>query len=221
MTEREILVRIRESEDIFNAIPSVVIIHYIHNGSVLYMSDKGLKMLGTTLEELREMGVDYYPRYFNVEEAAEYVPKILGMLERNNDEDVVSYYQQVRPGPGHEWKWHLSATKIYARGEDNKPLLTITTSTPVDTQHNFSANVERLVKENDFLRKHKHLFAKLTAREKEVLVFIAKGSSSLEIAEIMNLSEDTIKTHRRNIKKKLKAQNHYDIVYFAQAFGLI
>ena len=91
----------------------------------------------------------------------------------------------------------------------------------MDTQHNFTAKIERLVKENDFLRKNKHLFARLPGREKEVLVLIATGNSSLEIAGAMNLAEDTIKTHRRNIKKKINAQNHYDIVYFAQAFGLI
>ncbi len=221
MIKRETLERIKEAEPVFNLVPGVVIIHHIHNGAVVYMSDYGLKVLGVSLEELQEMGTDYYPRFFNVEEAAEYVPKILGMLERNNDEETVSYYQQVRRSPGHEWRWHLSATKIFARCEEGKPCLTITTSVPVDTQHNFTAKIERLVKENDFLRKNKHLFARLTGREKEVLILIATGNSSLEIAGAMNLAEDTIKTHRRNIKKKINAQNHYDIVYFAQAFGLI
>lgn len=219
--DRETVIRIKESETVFNSVPGVVIIHHIHNGTVVYMSDEGLNMLGTTIEALQQMDVEYYSRFFNLAEASEYVPKILGMLERNNDDETVSYYQQVRSSPAHEWVWYLSATKIYARDSTGKPLLTITTSIPVDTQHSFSANVERLVKENEFLRRNKHLISRLTNREKEVLVYIAKGSSSLEIAEEMNLAEDTVKTHRRNIKRKINAQNHYDIVYFAQAFGLI
>lgn len=43
----------------------------------------------------------------------------------------------------------------------------------------------------------------LTQTENVVLEYINKGYQTKQIAESMNLSEDTIKTHRKNIRKKL------------------
>jgi DNA-binding CsgD family transcriptional regulator len=65
------------------------------------------------------------------------------------------------------------------------------------------------------------LFALLTAREIEILKSIAIGKNSQEIAEELFLAEDTVKTHRRNIKRKIQVQNQFDLVLFAQAFDLL
>lgn len=43
----------------------------------------------------------------------------------------------------------------------------------------------------------------LTSRECEVLQFMAHGKSNKFIAHQLFISEDTVRTHRRNIRKKL------------------
>ncbi|MEL4072438.1 response regulator transcription factor [Ochrobactrum sp. GPK 3] len=43
----------------------------------------------------------------------------------------------------------------------------------------------------------------LSSRENDVLVLVAEGSSNREIASILGISEATVETHRKNIKKKL------------------
>ncbi|RUA30562.1 MAG: hypothetical protein DSY77_14045 [Bacteroidetes bacterium] len=45
--------------------------------------------------------------------------------------------------------------------------------------------------------------AELTFKEQEVLSLCKKGLSCQEMAEILFVSEDTIKTHRKRIVKKL------------------
>lgn len=45
---------------------------------------------------------------------------------------------------------------------------------------------------------------KLSAREKEILVQVLDYKSNREIAASFFIAEDTVKTHRRNIYKKLK-----------------
>lgn len=52
----------------------------------------------------------------------------------------------------------------------------------------------------------------LTAREKEILRLIAKGYSNPEIAGIILLSEETIKTYRKNLLLKFQARNSVDMV---------
>ena len=43
----------------------------------------------------------------------------------------------------------------------------------------------------------------LSARENDVLVLVAEGRSNREIASALGISEATVETHRKNIKKKL------------------
>jgi DNA-binding CsgD family transcriptional regulator len=218
--QEEIIAKIEEIRTVESKFPGAIIIHDLE-GKVVYMSQWGMDYLGTTLKELQQMGLDYYTHFFNAEDAKENVPKILGLLERNNDQEFVSHFQQVRRSPHHDWAWYLSAVKIFFRDETGKPLLTLTHALPVDAQHHIAAKARRLLEENNFLRNNYHVFDKLTKREKEILRLLALGNSSSDIAGELNISEKTAKTHRKNIRKKLSVENSYDITRFAQAFDLI
>jgi two-component system, NarL family, nitrate/nitrite response regulator NarL len=55
----------------------------------------------------------------------------------------------------------------------------------------------------------------LTLREKEVLVLIAEGLSSKEIASRLDLSVRTVETHRLNIKRKCELDGSAALVKFA------
>jgi DNA-binding CsgD family transcriptional regulator len=173
------------------------------------------------LEQLKEMGEGYHTYFFNPEDAKDYVPKIFALMEKNNDDESVSFFQQVRRSPQHDWEWYLSATRIFVRDDDGKPLLTITTATPVDSHQHISNKAQRLLEENNFLRHNHKVFDTLTKREREILRLIAMGLSSAEIASKLHLSEATVNTHRKNVKNKLNARSNYDITRFAQAFDLV
>lgn len=47
------------------------------------------------------------------------------------------------------------------------------------------------------------LYQKLTKRERQVMLMVAVGSTSNEIAKRLFIAANTVKNHRRNIKKKL------------------
>ena len=55
----------------------------------------------------------------------------------------------------------------------------------------------------------------LTRREKEIVRLIAKGRTTLEIAEALNLSKYTVDTHRKNIHKKLNIKTNTGLVSYA------
>lgn len=202
-------------------VPVVFIVHDLTDSSVVYMSQRGLEILGTTLEKIRVSSAEYHARYFNPDDAKDYIPKIFGLLERNNTDELVSYFQQVRSSPDHDWTWYLSSTKILLRDKAGKPRLIVTLAMPVDTIHPVTSKMERALEEANFLRRHHHIFTSLTRREKEILRLMALGVNSNEIAEKLHISEATASTHRRNIRNKLNAQTPYDITKFAQAFDLI
>lgn len=219
--QKTIAEKIEQIIQIENFFPGVVIIHDIQKSVVVYMSKWGREFLGTTNDELRQMGTDYFLQFFNAEDAKEYVPRLIGLLQRNNDEELVSYFQQVRQSQEHDWSWFLTASRIFMHDENGAPLLTLSTSIPVDAQHLIATKAERLQEENNFLRDNNHVFDQLTKREKEILRMMALDMSSEKIAAELFISQNTANTHRRNIKRKLKIESNYDIIRFAQAFNLV
>lgn len=57
--------------------------------------------------------------------------------------------------------------------------------------------------------------SELTRREKEILGLIASGMTNPEIADKLCLSTDTIKTHRKNMMRKLDVNNTAGLVKYA------
>ncbi len=64
------------------------------------------------------------------------------------------------------------------------------------------------------------LHAALTPREKQVMALVARGLLNKQIAGMMNLQEITVKIHRGNMMRKMKARSIAEIVRLAQAVGL-
>jgi DNA-binding CsgD family transcriptional regulator len=206
----------------FKALPCVVVIHQLSDWSVIYMTDRGLKLLNTTIEDITSItSEEYHQRYFNLADAQDYVPKILGLLERNNNDEMVTFFQQVRFPGVDDWNWHMSSTKIFKQDDEGKPSHTITIAVPIDAMHQMTAKAVRLLEENNFLRKNANSFSKLTNREKQVLKLTALGKSANEIACELFISINTAETHRRNIKQKLDAPTSFELSQYARAFDLI
>lgn len=202
-------------------LPGVVIVHDLM-GKVLWMSPRGLNQLGISLEDMTALSPEqYYDTYFNIEDAKDSVPKILGLLERKNDEEYVTYFQQVRLAGKVDWIWHMCSTGILLRDSGHKPLLTITIASPIDAMHHMTAKAARLLEENNFLRCNFHIFAKLSKREREILTLMALGKSSSETAAQLFIAQHTVETHRKNIKLKLNTSSFYEICQYARAFDLI
>lgn len=66
-----------------------------------------------------------------------------------------------------------------------------------------------------FDRDHDFVVKLLTRREKEILQLIAKGITTLQMAQQLKLSRFTIDTHRKNIHKKLGIKTNTGLVNYA------
>jgi DNA-binding NarL/FixJ family response regulator len=64
-------------------------------------------------------------------------------------------------------------------------------------------------------------FENLTSREVQVLNEMAKGLANKEIADALNISEHTVKTHLKNILGKLRVADRTEAVTTAIQRGII
>ncbi|OKS84967.1 LuxR C-terminal-related transcriptional regulator [Mucilaginibacter polytrichastri] len=213
--------RIKSIHEISPYLPGVVVIHDI-DFNVVYLSPKGLKAIGTTLEALQELGNKYIDIYYPPEDIAEYLPRLKELLERNDPEETFSYFQQVRyVEEGGNWVWNMVDFRIFAWDEAGKPLLSIVIGTRIDQVPDLIIQAEKIRQDNNFIREKYQLFSKLGKREKEVLKHVAVGFNTSEIAGLMHISYTTAETHRRNIRKKLSVDTNMELNQYARAFGLI
>ena len=53
-----------------------------------------------------------------------------------------------------------------------------------------------------------------TKRELDVIRFLARGFSTIEIAKALSISSQTVQTHRKNILKKAPVRNSTELVEY-------
>ncbi|WP_170932511.1 tetratricopeptide repeat protein [Belliella buryatensis] len=73
----------------------------------------------------------------------------------------------------------------------------------------------------DFNLVNSHLPTPLTCREWDVVQLVELGKSNSEIAASLFVSENTVKTHLKNIFIKVEAQNRTDMIHKVRAMSLI
>jgi len=83
-------------------------------------------------------------------------------------------------------------------------------------RHFFSSAISEVLLQ-DYIRqlKHKHVqdsYDLLTDREKEVLQLLAEGKTNKDVAGLLNLSPQTIESHRANLMQKLGLHSTADII---------
>lgn len=64
-------------------------------------------------------------------------------------------------------------------------------------------------------------FPKLSAREVQILRLVAEGHTSPEIAQIVSLSQETIKWYRKRLLQKTGASNSAEMIHKATEAGLL
>jgi FixJ family two-component response regulator len=62
-------------------------------------------------------------------------------------------------------------------------------------------------------------FESLTAREREVMTFVVSGLRNKQIADVIGVSEVTIKAHRGQVMRKMGARSLADLVRMADKVG--
>lgn len=107
-----------------------------------------------------------------------------------------------------------AGAKGYVTKEVKKKELILAIHTLIKGENYFSKNLPEEIK--TWLQSDKNIEeSALTRREREILNLVAKGRTTLQIAEELGISKYTIDTHRKNIHKKLGIKSNTGLVNYA------
>ena len=106
--------------------------------------------------------------------------------------------------------WIILSEQILVREAD----LTVSTSAQVDYLISQIRKLGKIKKalQSGALNPDELKMERLTLREKEIVDLVVSGATSEVIAERLNISSNTVITHRRNINKKMGVKNVAELI---------
>jgi len=181
---------------------------------LIYMSPRMEKDFQATTEEVLKIGVKFLYDRIHIESSSRVVPKLLELIQSNDYNMVTSFFQYIRL-PDKDYQWFITNTKLFV---PRNCLISFTN--PLGCLQDFDKGIADILDDNVYIRNHIEAYSQISKREKEIIRLLVKGNTLKEIAQHLNISELTIKTHRQNIYRKLNISSITELFRFATAFLL-
>jgi len=216
--------------------PAVLGIFNFHTLDYDFVSNNIKDLFGYTSEEFIEGGVDFnYSIIDNVHAniiSGKIYPVFLEHCIKYSDMNKLmdlqfSYEYRVNCKSG-KAIWCLRQSRIAELDDFKHPFKETFSIVSID-EYKKDESVKFVISlKNDegyetiyFEKINQHEFSILSEREVQILKLLSEGNSTPEIAEILCLSEHTIKSHRKNIMQKLDVKNSLDSIKKALEKGIL
>lgn len=207
--------------EIGDYLPGNVMVQDLDKLSNIYMNKSGCDILMHSLEELEELGPDYYTNFFPQEEFEIFMPALLALKEMQDKTRSHNFFQRVRPNKNTPYKWYLTTSKLfYLPGSDTTSCV-IHTANEVANLGETACKISGLLEEGWFMKKNFQKFDQLTKREKEIISMLAYGNTTNDISGFFCISRFTVNAHRRNISEKLGIKTFAELMKYAIAYELV
>ncbi|MBO9594791.1 MAG: helix-turn-helix transcriptional regulator [Niabella sp.] len=96
-----------------------------------------------------------------------------------------------------------------------KKKITLSIKLDRDEVFEYVKTIDFYLKNKPMLSKYKKSIEQLSAREKEICGLLSKGHSSTEIGSLLFISTDTVRTHRKNIFRKLGCNSVKELIFYS------
>ncbi|TGV02751.1 LuxR C-terminal-related transcriptional regulator [Flavivirga rizhaonensis] len=156
--------------------------------------------------------------------------KLDDIRKENISNYKTSYLMKLRHANGN-YKTILHQTKVISVSDDGMIQTSIGIHTdvtylnpPVSNRFSFISRKKPNVhfeKQGDSYLQVKDISNIFTKREKEIIALILKGKTAVEIGNILNISNYTVNTHKRNMLKKSKCKNSRELVSKCLQEGIV
>ena len=210
----------------------VVVIDH-STGGYRYVSDSIIDVLGHPKKELLEKGLAFSFGLFHPEDLAVLAPvfeKATSIIQQLPAEEKPYFWfnYSFRYQRGNVYRLLYQQNIPLAFNEAGVPYLVIALLSDI-TDFSKSDGVNYTVSINMPGEPPRQLFSSrfdlknnpLSERENEIVLQLANGLDTNQIAEKLFISEGTVRTHRKNILQKTEARNSVHLVRMAVANGWV
>ncbi len=204
-------------ENIITKINAAIFLYDIKSARYIWTNNGYYNIIGYTEEEILTLMPDFNEKFFHPHD--KYIMQKKIDLYNKNDVDSWSGIYRLKHKQGH-WVWVYSITTIFKYDKNYNPGWITGIVIDIPLKLNTEKQLDKLYKESVKLR-NKTKIDKLTKREKEILILIAKGESYSAIANKLYISTNTVNSHRKNMLKKLNLKNIATLACFAVKNGLV
>lgn len=186
-------------EQIAQNIPGLIYINDMNSMKNIWINNAASHLLGYSPEEIAAMGNQFYVENIHPEDKPIFVDSVQFFHHHPNAQWRGTYRVKHKNG---DWKWFTAIGSVFKKNNDGTPALILGIMFDVTERMPTDERLERLLKENKTL-KREVIFLKLSSQEKKITEMLLLGHSTQEISNQLFISPLTVKTHRRNIYKKL------------------
>ncbi len=185
----------------------------------VYFNPVACEYFDTTNDELNRLGFKYVFKYLHPENFSIIKTHISYFNEPKNYDRMLShlYYVNTR----HGWRWLYNCTKVATYTKDGEAKYLFVIGIDISDMLDGKGKFQKLRKNIAFIEDNGAYFEQLTLREKEILKYIIEEKTSHDIADLLQISNTTVDTHRNNIIKKLRVKSSVGLVKYAVMFDLI
>ncbi|MEO1054434.1 MAG: LuxR C-terminal-related transcriptional regulator [Bacteroidota bacterium] len=184
--------------------------------TISYVNPAGSELVGMGNEDIEEIGSSFLEKYIHPESQRTLYPCLMELFKKRDENYVYCDFQRIWSDREGQYITCFTLAKIEGsfRG-------VLALAQPIQQMSYLGHKLQRIFDEQDFMRKHRHIFAKLTSREKQVMRYVAMGLTNPQIADKLFISRKTVEQHRKNIKRKLEIKTFAQMTQYAQAFDLV
>lgn len=199
-------------DELSELIPGFIHLNSVETHGLEYVSKRGLDIFEKSIDEIKEEGQVFLKKISDEKSQILYLTKRKYLLINTNK--TYSHFQRLcYKEKNIPYKLFYTTSKLFRTCNS---IISFTQPLHLLQQDSFLRDIveERFV----FFNKHICKFKLLTPRECDILKLIANGDGNKTISEKLYISVQTVKTHRKNICRKLETGKLIDLVKFAQVF---
>ena len=145
--------------------------------------------------------------------------QIAGFLNNQDKEKVYSYFWGNSKTIDLDAKWYVSSASLKKNSDETLNKIVVFTY-DLELLGDCKDKIYQVIEELDFLKKNYGKASLLTKREIEIIMLLAEGKTSIEIGNVLFISNHTVNAHRKNIYKKLEIKTLADLMKYASVFDL-
>lgn len=185
----------------------------------VFISENVSRYLNLSKEKLKDISIKDVQEHVNLESSNVFYSSLNHFCNQPEKELEMCY--QIKKG-GKDLKWIYGVSKALTFKENGQPDYVLTLSLDIATLITEKDLLNESIKtfETVFINTNNLNVTQFTDREIELLNLISQGYSNNKISKILFISEHTVKTHRKNIMKKIGAKNGSELMRYAMLFSL-